>query len=507
MQRIGWLMSRGALLLLFVSSGAMARAQLLYSFETGLDGFVPQGAADSDYISHTQSPIGATDGSMALRVETGSGFGRDVVVNETTDLGGPLYDLFNTVAANPADFSLDFDVTFTQEGWDRVADPGGFFQINVFSNSDSSQGFQESFGVVNGSPGSASFVSGSVPATALSLVPDSSFFQLGFGSNGNHTAGLGGEGVYYYLDNVRFTPAPTFTEDLLFSWETPDDPGTPGVNEQFEGWVDGFGDQPYAHARSIVSQGTTEGGSALEVVSPQQGFSWGSQFALDSGEGGDPANQPLIDDLIDRVNAADRLAFDVTFPDDQFPNLPTFLSLFVNISDQSGTFYQSPAKQAGNPTDNPGETVTIEVPLSELTAGGANLKDSGLQDGTFFRIALATNSDSANAFYMDNFRLLTEVSGLSGDYNNNGVVDAADYTVWRDNVGQPEGSLLNDDAGGVIGQAQYDAWRDNYGAVSGAISLSASAAVPEPMGSSLVLISVLIAAVTPAGNRSKRPAV
>ncbi|MEO0530748.1 MAG: hypothetical protein AAF266_09275, partial [Planctomycetota bacterium] len=272
--------------------GGTAHAQLLYSFEAGLDGFEPQGAADSDYLNHFQSTIGATDGSMALEIETGSGFGRDVVVNETSDVGGAAYDLFNTVAADPGQFTLDFDVTFTQAGWDRVTDPGGFFQLNVFSNSDSTQGFQESFGVVNGNPGSPSFVSASLPATALSLVPDSDFFQLGFGSNSNHTQGPANEGVLYYIDNIRFTEAPTFIEETLFSWETPDDLGTPGVNEQFEGWVDGFADQPYFHDRSITTEGATDGSSALRVVSPDSGFSWGSQFTLSSGEGGDPANQP-----------------------------------------------------------------------------------------------------------------------------------------------------------------------------------------------------------------------
>ena len=27
-------------------------------------------------------------------------------------------------------------------------------------------------------------------------------------------------------------------------------------------------------------------------------------------------------------------------------------------------------------------------------------------------------------------------AGVDGDYNGNGVVDAADYTVWRDSLGQ-----------------------------------------------------------------------
>lgn len=461
-------------------AASAASGQLLYSFETGLDGFEPQGAADSDYLNHVQSTINPTDGSFSLEVETGSGFGRDVVVNEGA---GPIYDIFNTVAANPENFTLDFDLSFTQDSWDRLGDPGSFFQVNVFSNSDSPDGFKESFGVANGSPGGPSSVSASLPATALSLIPDSSFFQLSFGTNSNHTQGPMNEGVLYYLDNIRFSPLAEFQEELIFSWETPDDPGTPGVNEQFEGWVDGFGDQPYFHTRTLGTEGATEGSTALQVDSPQSGFSWASQFVLDNGEAGDPALQSLIDQLIDGVNGADKIAFDVTFPDDQFPNTPTFLSLFLNVSDQAGTFYQSPAKQAGNPGDEAGNTVTIEIPTSELMAGGVSLADQGLQDGTFFRFALATNSDDVNTFFLDNFRLLTELTGLSGDFNNDGVVDAADYTEWRDNLGAPEGTLPNDFDGGVIGAAQYSTWASQFGATAS----SSASAVPEPVSLLIVL--------------------
>lgn len=59
---------------------------------------------------------------------------------------------------------------------------------------------------------------------------------------------------------------------------------------------------------------------------------------------------------------------------------------------------------------------------------------------------------------------LVATSALSGDYNNDGTVDAADYSVWRDNLNAPAGTLLNDTAGGVIGVAQYNAWVANYGA-------------------------------------------
>ncbi len=48
---------------------------------------------------------------------------------------------------------------------------------------------------------------------------------------------------------------------------------------------------------------------------------------------------------------------------------------------------------------------------------------------------------------------------LPGDYNNDGTVDAADYAVWRNNLGSPN-SLPNDDTPGVD-QADYAALEDS----------------------------------------------
>jgi hypothetical protein len=76
---------------------------------------------------------------------------------------------------------------------------------------------------------------------------------------------------------------------------------------------------------------------------------------------------------------------------------------------------------------------------------------------------------------------------VPGDYNGNGIVDAADYVIWRKTLGSTTNLRANgDDTGasmGVIDDADYNFWRTNFGngsegAGTGA-ALSASAA-PEP---------------------------
>jgi hypothetical protein len=78
----------------------------------------------------------------------------------------------------------------------------------------------------------------------------------------------------------------------------------------------------------------------------------------------------------------------------------------------------------------------------------------------------------------------TAPAGVNGDYNGDGVVDAADYVVWREHLNQT--FQLQNEGGispGVVDQADYTFWRSRFGATSGSGSgLGGSAAVPEPTG-------------------------
>jgi arabinogalactan endo-1,4-beta-galactosidase len=83
---------------------------------------------------------------------------------------------------------------------------------------------------------------------------------------------------------------------------------------------------------------------------------------------------------------------------------------------------------------------------------------------------------------------------LAGDYNTDGIVDAADYIVWRKTLGSTTDLRANgDDTGasaGVIDQADFDFWKARFGNTLPAGSGSAQRAVPEP--SSIVLCVVAI---------------
>ncbi|TWT90864.1 Pectate trisaccharide-lyase precursor [Pseudobythopirellula maris] len=81
---------------------------------------------------------------------------------------------------------------------------------------------------------------------------------------------------------------------------------------------------------------------------------------------------------------------------------------------------------------------------------------------------------------------------IAGDYNADGSVDAADFTVWRDRLGEPAGALPNDASGQPIGDPQLQVWRDNFGQNQELILASASSAVPEPGALGLVWCGALL---------------
>lgn len=92
--------------------------------------------------------------------------------------------------------------------------------------------------------------------------------------------------------------------------------------------------------------------------------------------------------------------------------------------------------------------------------------------------------------------LRNDLSTLEGDYNGDGLVNAADYTVWRDT--EDSTLLLGADGNqnNTVDEADRLFWQNNYGRTASV----ASASIPEP-GSFLLGLTALIGIGTVRKNR------
>ncbi|TWT36983.1 Soluble aldose sugar dehydrogenase YliI precursor [Posidoniimonas corsicana] len=128
-----------------------------------------------------------------------------------------------------------------------------------------------------------------------------------------------------------------------------------------------------------------------------------------------------------------------------------------------------------------GESVSIASLVTEERGGElpnnrVDLRFGQTSDGEFY---LTTKQDGW-------VRQLTSAS-MAGDYNRDGVVDAADYTLWRDTLGQAGSAPAADgDGDKVVTLADYDVWRNAYGQ-SGAAPTTAA---PEPAAALLCLAAL-----------------
>ncbi len=98
----------------------------------------------------------------------------------------------------------------------------------------------------------------------------------------------------------------------------------------------------------------------------------------------------------------------------------------------------------------------------------------------------------SNGTIFDNLIVTQIIDGLEGDFNEDSIVDAADYTLWRDSLNQSvtPGTGADGSGNGLIDQADYDLWANNYGNSDTSVALIE---VPEPSTMFFVGGSLLIA--------------
>jgi hypothetical protein len=136
-----------------------------------------------------------------------------------------------------------------------------------------------------------------------------------------------------------------------------------------------------------------------------------------------------------------------------------------------------------------GGTLEVELIGGYVPTGPAGfplVTSSGGRTGTF---ANAILPELPGGFFFEleytAFSVNLAVAGIAGDYNENGVVDAGDYVVWRKMYLQSGSALAADgNFDGVVDDDDYDVWLGAFGQMapgsgSGSVAVAPSL-VPEP---------------------------
>ena len=127
------------------------------------------------------------------------------------------------------------------------------------------------------------------------------------------------------------------------------------------------------------------------------------------------------------------------------------------------------------------------VPIASQAAADASFS---VVAGQRYYVALGT--DEGIGYFQASFSIGT-ATALAGDYNNNGRVDAADYSLWRNTLGSSTDLRADGNGSGKVDTADYSFWKQRYGQTAGASAsaLGFDISIPEPSAICLFAIAVL----------------
>ena len=154
-----------------------------------------------------------------------------------------------------------------------------------------------------------------------------------------------------------------------------------------------------------------------------------------------------------------------------FPNVDSFL-----VDADSQKFYVHTATESTKTitTYSLDTLAQIDVDIFQVPGGVGPVLRKFANNGLAFRTDLGK---------------VVFVTLTDGDYNKNGVVDAGDYTVWRDSMGTSGIGLAADGNGdNQIDADDYDFWLARFGQTVGGAS---AIAVPEPSVIGLSIIAAM----------------
>jgi hypothetical protein len=121
-----------------------------------------------------------------------------------------------------------------------------------------------------------------------------------------------------------------------------------------------------------------------------------------------------------------------------------------------------------------------------------------------WRPLLVSGANTNDGLAIDDFSIGAALApSVAGDYNNNTVVDAADYVVWRDRLNQAV-TIPNDITPGTVTAQDYVEWRERFGKTAFQFAAGSGNNIPESATAHLALLLIALALVPRAERRSRQ---
>ncbi len=136
---------------------------------------------------------------------------------------------------------------------------------------------------------------------------------------------------------------------------------------------------------------------------------------------------------------------------------------------------------------NFGASLTLEP--SQYASLGSAFNVTGQHDLDFYYVPSGSTELTRG--------IVTYVTAIRGDFNGDGRVDAADYTLWRDNLGATSEAAFAADTGSgddTIDANDYTLWRTHFGeqGVTTNGLTGNTLAVPEPNAGLMIAMAVIL---------------
>lgn len=241
-------------------------------------------------------------------------------------------------------------------------------------------------------------------------------------------------------------------------------------------------------------------GSGGLVVNPRPGLpNRSGQLVLQTGNsysGGTTIEQGSL--YLD--SAASNLGTGSVFVSGNITNADSALTttgkLIIEVGVANGIANTAYLNLTGGGTSNVADQGSIDLGSGIVeVVGGLMLGGVIYGPGTYgssTSSALPTNAGLANPdeFFSGDGIISVVAAGVPGDFNGNGLVDGADYVLWRNG-----GPLQNDFTPGVQ-SSDYDFWRSRFASSTNPGSgLDTGGAVPEPATFALLGLTILLVGI------------